>query len=196
MSDSEPKDIRASQNGDHEAYRRLVLRHEASISRLMWRFSQQIHICEELVHDTFVEAYGSLGGYQFQGSFSAWLKRIATRRGYRYWKQRDRDQKYVALDDVEPLEAPTSHRDAADASALVDHLLAQVKPIDRLILTLLYLEDCNTKDIARRLGWTRGMVKMRAYRARKKLRSIVERAGLLDRPELGVPDGERVGLGV
>jgi RNA polymerase sigma-70 factor (ECF subfamily) len=180
VSDLDHVDIRASQQGDHEAYRRLVQRYEAVISRLMWRFSQQAGVCEELVQEAFVEAYMSLGSFKFRGPFEGWLKRIATRTGYRYWKQQRRARQSVPLDETPALEAPPTSAEPADAALLANKLLERLPPTDRLVLTLLYFDECNTEEIAQRMGWTRAMVKMRAYRARSKLKEICEREQLLE----------------
>lgn len=66
--------------------------------------------------------------------------------------------------------APSEH--AVDAKAVVTRLLAQLSPPDRLVLTLLDLEERSTQEIAQITGWTRPMVKMRAMRARHKLRQF------------------------
>ena len=60
-------------------------------------------------------------------------------------------------------------------------LLARLPVEDRLVLTLMYFEQNSTKDIAKRMGWTRAMVKMRAHRARKKLKAIAESENLLEK---------------
>lgn len=188
ISDPETANIKASQSGDHDAYRRLIEQHEASISRLMWRFSQEVSVCEELVHETFVEAYTSLGKYQFQGPFSAWLKRIATRTGYRFWKKQHQARKLTRLDEIGPIEIPRTHQPEYDPEVLANYLLSQLKLTERLVLTLLYYDNCSIKEIAERLGWTHAMVKMRAYRARQKLKAIVKREKLLDAMESKVAE--------
>ncbi len=67
-------------------------------------------------------------------------------------------------------EAPSHH--SSDAKSIVTRLLAQLSPPDRLVLTLLDLEQRSTIEISQITGWTRAMVKMRAMRARLKLRQI------------------------
>ena len=46
------------------------------------------------------------------------------------------------------------------------------------MLTLMYFEDCSTREIADRTGWTLTVVKVRAHRARQKLKKLLEKAGL------------------
>ncbi len=74
--------------------------------------------------------------------------------------------------------APSDH--AADAGAVVTRLLALLSPPDRLVLTLLDLEERSTQEIAQMTGWTRPMVKMRAMRARHKLRLIARELNMTD----------------
>ncbi len=171
-------DIQASQGGDHEAYRRLVERYQAEVSGLMWRFCQNEAVCDELVQDVFIEAYYSLKSYKQRAPFKYWLKRIATRVGYRFWKRRTRQRQFCPLEMIQDVAAPAPRVDSGQVQMLAYRLLDRLCPADRLVLTLIYFDQCGTEAIAQRMGWTRAMVKMRAYRARKKLRTIVDEEGL------------------
>ena len=71
---------------------------------------------------------------------------------------------------------------AFDAKAIITRLLAQLSPHDRLVLTLLDLEQCSTHEISAQTGWTRPMVKMRAMRARLKLRQLARELMKTDFP--------------
>lgn len=181
MHDEDHEDIEASLAGDGGAYARLVQRHEADVARRMWRFSRDPTVCEELVQDVFVEAWRGLASFRGRAPFQHWLRRIATRVGYRYWKHRHRDERALALADSDA--APDAERelDAPKAAEMLHALLARLKPADRLVLTLMYFDDCGTKEIAERTGWNRAMVKMRVHRARNRLRRIAEEEKLLER---------------
>jgi RNA polymerase sigma-70 factor (ECF subfamily) len=178
MEDADRIDIAASINGDDDAYARLVRRCEAPITALMWRFSRDPAVCEELVQEVFVEAYFSLKSYRGDAPFLNWLRTIATRVGYRFW--RGREKRHLPLQDADAATAPGDAPDRAEAGRIVHALLARLGRAERLVLTLMYFDGCSTRDIARRMGWSRAMVKMRAYRARKKLKLIAQREGLLE----------------
>lgn len=62
--------------------------------------------------------------------------------------------------------------DANAAREVVEKLLSQLPPDDRLVLALLDLEQRSVKEIARLTGWSGALVKVRAFRARRKLRSL------------------------
>jgi len=61
-----------------------------------------------------------------------------------------------------------------DAALEVERLLRPLPPADRFILLMLDGEGWSVAEIADKLGWTRVNVKVRAHRARKKLRSLLE----------------------
>ena len=55
-----------------------------------------------------------------------------------------------------------------------EKLLRTLKAEDRFVLLLMYGEGWSTEEIADRLGWSRANVKVRAHRARQKLRRLLE----------------------
>jgi RNA polymerase sigma-70 factor (ECF subfamily) len=170
-------DIQASLGGDGDAYARLVRRYQQPIAAYMWRFTRNRCDWEELVHDVFVEAYLSLAGYQARSPLLHWLRRIATRVGYRYWKDRQRQRAHTApLGDqsLATLASPDRSESAQQAGELVHALLSRLAPRDRMVMTLMYLESCTVAEIAERTGWSRSLVKVQAHRARKRLRKIFE----------------------
>jgi len=173
---SEIEDVRQSRQGDSDAYRRLVERHQDHVAGIMWRFSRDLRVHEELVQDVFVEAYMSLAGYRRKAPFAHWLARIATRVGYRYWKKkaRRREMQVFTLEQWDRLpDEPPDNMDPSQAATLVHRLLAQLRPRDRLVLTLRYLEGCDVAETAHRTGWTKSMVKVQTLRARKRLENLL-----------------------
>lgn len=183
--DSQPDDItdvEQTRRGDPDAYRRLIGRHQEHVARILWRFSRDRGVHEELVQDVFVEAYLGLNNYRRKAPFEHWLARIATRVGYRYWKEKARRRDAETFDLREWDRAVSDDgiadgMDADHAAALLYDLLAQMPPRDRLVLTLRYLDQCDVAETARRTGWTKTMVKVQTLRARNKLRKLVEQTG-------------------
>lgn len=177
----DPEDIRQARQGDSDAYRRLVERYQSHVAQILWRFSRDRSVHEELVQDVFVEAYLSLSTYHGRAPLGHWLARIATRVGYRYWKEKARrkaaepfslEEWDQVADDDDMIERIEPDR-AAD---LLHRLLAQLPPRDRLVLMMRYIEGCDVAETARRTGWTKTMVKVQALRARNKLKKLVERS--------------------
>jgi RNA polymerase sigma-70 factor, ECF subfamily len=168
-------DVRAATRGDGEAYSRIIARYQQTIARRMHRFTRDPAVIEELVHDVFVEAYFSLRKYRGEAPLEHWLQKIATRVGYKYWERRQRERTIPFQDS---LHDPPAKDDAAgnDAVEEVGVALEKLPPRDRLVLTLLYLESRSVADAADLAGWSQTMVKVQAYRARIKLRKLLEAA--------------------
>jgi RNA polymerase sigma-70 factor (ECF subfamily) len=167
-------DITASLAANGEAYRRIVGRHQSSIARRMRRFAASASEIEELVQDVFVEAYFSLAKFSGRAPFEHWLNRIATRVGYAHLKQRLKWKKRSG--DAQPLEqlASAEPPSAAEAADALHHVLDRLGPRDRLVITLLHLENRTVAETASLTGWSQAMVKVQAYRARSKLRKLLE----------------------
>jgi len=147
----------------------------------MWRFSRNPAVCEELVQEVFVEAYFSLKSYRGRAPFLHWLRKIGTRVGYRFWKEQEKAKALLPLADFDIEKKDTDTVDSSEAAELLYSLLARLPQADRLVLTLMYFEQYSTSEIAAQMGWNRAMVKMRAFRARKKLKIIAERENLLEK---------------
>ena len=175
------RDIRATLAGDGEAYSRLIYRYQNEISARMWLFSRDRGELEGLVHDVFVEAYVSLKSFKGKAPFSHWLNRIATRVGYRSWKkQKRRSEREVPLQDWDQFLQTDRQETWAprEAAEMVHALLAQLRPRDRLVLTLMYLEELSVNEIAERTGWSKTMVKVQVHRARKRLKVLMVNLGI------------------
>ena len=56
------------------------------------------------------------------------------------------------------------------AREVVDELLRMLKPAERLVIRLLHLEERSTEEVSRMTGWSVALVKVRAFRARQKMR--------------------------
>ena len=169
-------DIRQAQNGDQDAFRRIMERYQPHVSKLLWRFTRDKNSHEELVQESFVQAYLSLHTYKARAPFEHWLARIATRAGYRFWKQNKRHT-HVSLLDADWDQLPGDPADPMapqQAAELVHHLLSKLPPRDRLVLTLRYLDQCSVAETVERTGWTASLVKVQTHRAKQKLKKLLK----------------------
>jgi len=167
-------DVTATLAGDAEAYRRIMQRHQPNIGRRMRRFARDSNSVEEIVQDVFVEVYFSLSGYSAKAPFEHWLNTIATRVGYAFLRKRQKEKNVsgnpVALENALAAE-PANPGEAAE---ILHRVLDRLSPRDRLVITLLHLENRTAAETAEFVGWSQTMVKVQAFRARAKLRKLLE----------------------
>ena len=159
--------IAASLDGDRDAFGELVRRYQQRVFRLAGRFFRRPEDVEEVAQETFLTVWRKLHTYAGKAPFEHWLTRVCTRCCYARLRRRP---------DPEPLadvDLPVGPGDPS-AGVELERLLARLKPADRMVLLLLDGEGWTTAEIADRLGWTRTNVKVRAHRARHRLRRLVE----------------------
>jgi RNA polymerase sigma-70 factor (ECF subfamily) len=170
--------IKACLDGDENAYARLMEGYEAQIFAQMWRFTRDRRVLDELVQDVLVEVYLSLANYRESGPFLHWVRRIATRVGYRHWKLENRArQRRELLARAWRCPEILDRQTPSEAGEALFNMLERLAPRDRLVLTLYYFEKCDTKEISERTGWSVVLVRVQMHRACRKLKRMLTEAG-------------------
>ena len=170
VDDEEKALIDRSLGGDQDAFAALVRRHQRRVFALAGRFFRQRADVEDLAQESFLIAWRKLGTFRGNAPFESWITRICLNLCYARLKARKPTQELFEADLVAPNPSP-------DARLEVERLLATLAPADRFVLQLLDGEGWSVAEIAERLGWTGVNVKVRAHRARKKLRRLLEEGG-------------------
>lgn len=169
-------DVAQAVEGHGDAYARLVRRHQPGIARQMWRFTRDPRAHAELVQDVFVNAYTSLRGFRGTGPFEHWLRKIAMRTGLALWRTRPRERALPDDPAARPADDPAGCT-PSEAAELVNRALVLLPPRDRLVITLLHLEERSVVEVAQATGWSTALVKVQAWRARAKLRKVLQEQG-------------------
>ena len=160
--------------GDMEAFDLLMLRHQDMISGWLRRFTVAGDMVEDLTQTVFVKAYMGLSRYRPERPFPHWLRAIAYRVGCDHWHEEHRKGRQVPLHAcAEWLAGGEEGAPSSESVVLLE--LERLKPHERQTLSMLYLEDRSIAEVARAMGWNHDATKMRAYRARNKLRRRLER---------------------
>lgn len=175
--------------GDEDAARELVARCHPLLSKLVRAHRPRQLGEDDLLQEVLIKMFAMLPRYEVRDGqpFEGWLARLAVRtcRDALRSEARRADRVPLSQGAQEWLGSLASERepaaeDALAARELVEALLAQLPAQDRLVLTLLDLEQCSTAEISALTGWSRALVKVRAFRARLRLRRVVKH-----RKELG-----------
>lgn len=184
LSDESLADVAGS--GDEAAFHELFERHRRRIARIAGRFFRQPARIEELVQEIFAKLYFALGSFsRARGqSFASWLASIAINACYDELR-RLRRRPESTISEVTAQErawlasryhnqGAASAEDDLIARDLAGKLLARLNADDRLVLTLLDVEEMSVSEIAAVTGWSISKVKVRAHRARAALRQILK----------------------
>jgi RNA polymerase sigma factor (sigma-70 family) len=139
---------------------------------------------EDLAQDIFLKMFTRLDQYQGAVPFPHWVSRIAVttcidqlraqkRRPEFRWADLSENEADV-LDAVMTSDNDVAANDAMAANELVHKLLDQLKPDDRMVIQLLDLEQKTIAEIGNLTGWNASLIKVRAFRARRKLRKLFQ----------------------
>lgn len=173
-------------NGNIDAFESLIERHRDIVLRIVKRHIPYNEI-EDVVQNAFLRIYQSLPMFKGKGEFKNWLSSITVRTCYDYWRKAyknreipmnslvEKHQKW--LEDIISIQSEAELREKAlkkEASELLEWALGKLSPEDRIIIELVYLEGLSGREAAELLGWSVSNVKVRSFRSKRKLRSLLK----------------------
>jgi len=168
--------------GDIDAFEMLLIRYQDHVSQIVRKHVPRQNV-PEVVHDTFIQAYQSLPSFKGIKPLIHWLSKIAIRRCHDFWREyyQRREVPVSAISDecrfwLDHLLSDHSLEEAKEgleARDLLNWALGQLSAAERMVLTLIYLDECSLAEAAALLGWSIARVKIQSYRARLKLRKIL-----------------------
>lgn len=176
---------RQAQDGDESAFAEIVRRYSPRVFSVASRFFRQRSLVEEAAQEVFLKAFTQLGSFEGRGSFEGWLTRIATNtclnmiRGAKRRPEStvsdltDDEQNWLEQQSGEGSEQLSVEHNLV-AADLADRLLSVLPPEDQQALLMIDGEDASIKEVAEATGWSESKVKVRAFRARRKLREAME----------------------
>tara|TARA_R110002110_G_scaffold164882_3_gene365095 strand:- start:39 stop:617 length:579 start_codon:yes stop_codon:yes gene_type:complete len=166
-------------NGDTNAFALLVDRYKDLVYTLTLRMLKNREEAEEVSQDTFIKAYKSMGRFKGDSKFSTWIYRIAYNTSLDRLKKNRKHFNDVAIDEftehqVKTMDNALSQLENEERNQAIQKCLAQLPSDDAFMLTLYYFEDQSLDEISKVIGLTPNNVKVKLFRSRKKLATIMK----------------------
>lgn len=178
--ENEPVLVAQARGGDPEAFTTLMKQYDQKISRLALKITRNAEDADDALQDAFLKAYANLAVFQGGSRFYTWLSRIAINEALtRLRKQQS--QRQVSIEDglptplVDRRESPEECCARTERQRILSDAIQELDPALRLVLTLRYLDEFSSEEIAQRLKLTVPAVKSRLMRARVKLRDRLDK---------------------
>ena len=135
---------------------------------------------EDLAQDIFVNMFEKLDQFQGEVPLEHWVSRIAVNRCLNAirsqkvrpeWRMADLSKEQeAALEAATTGTAEEPHpAHVMGAKELVEKLLEILSPVDRLVIRMLEMEDRSVREVREATGWSDTLIRVRAFRARRKL---------------------------
>ena len=172
--------VAAALHHDDEAARALVRRLYPLVVKVVRAHRPRRTEEEDLCQMIFIKVFQKLSQFSGKVPLEHWVSRIAVntclnqiesekvRPELRHADLSDEEKAVVEALAVSSDELAPDHRFAS--RQLVEHLLGALKPVERLAIDLLYLQGRSVEEIRKLTGWSAALVKVRAFRARKKMK--------------------------
>ena len=172
--------VNAALQNDDEAARELVRRLYPLVARIVRAHRPRRTAEEDICQMIFIKVFQKLSQFSGKVPLEHWVSRVAvntclnqieSERVRPEVRQADLSVEEQAV--IENLKSSTNELppDQRFASRqLVEHLLTTLKPVERLAIDLLYLQGRSVEEIRKITGWSAALVKVRAFRARQKMK--------------------------
>ena len=173
-------------SGNINAFEYFLKKYESHVVRIVKKHIPFDKV-EEVAQEVFVRVYKSLPNFKRDDSFKQWLSTITVRACYDFWRKHYKyreipvsslsEKHQVWLEEAMATRSSQSfdERDSQkEAREILDWALDRLSPEDRMVLELVYLEGYSVKEAAELLGWSAVNVKVRSFRARKKLHKLIK----------------------
>jgi RNA polymerase sigma-70 factor (ECF subfamily) len=177
--------VRRAQAGDEAAYEELVRTHQHRVVAIASRLLRGSAEAEDVAQQVFVKAYFSLRRFDQRSKFSTWLYKIAVNECWNHLRKKKARPLLYEADLSE--EQSERFEGAAQRSGLIDPeegarlqdllewLLSQLDPKDRMMLELKEAQGFSVDEVAALMELNPNTVKVRLFRARGKLVELYRR---------------------
>jgi RNA polymerase sigma factor (sigma-70 family) len=173
---------------DDDAARELVRHLYPFVAKMVRSHRPQRAAEEDLCQMIFIKIFQNLSQYSGAVPLEHWVSRIAintclnqiaAEKARPELRRADLSEEQAAVvDNLAATADELAPGEQLAARDLVAHLLAGLKPVERLVIDLLYLQQKSVEEIRKLTGWSSALVKVRAFRARQKLKMLLARVQL------------------
>ncbi|HMA68449.1 MAG TPA: RNA polymerase sigma factor [Candidatus Mcinerneyibacterium sp.] len=173
--------IHLMKDGDIKAFEVIFERYRTFVRKLAYSFSREENIIEEIVQNSFLKVYKKIDQFKENSKFTSWLYVIVKNEGRMYLREKEKRKKFKNIEN--PMDKfEKADKKTMDEKVELKELKRKVKmAIDELpdhyqnILEKVAFEGKKYKEVASELNLTISQVKSRLYRARKKLKKMIDK---------------------
>jgi RNA polymerase sigma factor (sigma-70 family) len=164
--------IRQVLGGQQHAYSVLVERYQHFVFTIAFRHVKNREEAEDMAQEAFIKAYRSLADFKGDSKFSTWLYVITNNTCISYTRKNRMDT--ISLDEQHHNFIADDPKERRSQKSLIQQALDHLPDTDAQVITLFYLAEQSLEETGQILGLSLSNVKVRLFRARQKLKEILE----------------------
>ena len=166
--------IRRVRNGEHAAYAFLVDRYKRMVYSIAWRVLGNQEDAQDVAQEGFIKAYQLLNQFEGKSRFSTWLYTIVYRTALAKAKEVmvrifsiTEQFKETFTNDYSTPQLALMQTD--DEKRSVSRAINSLPKTEALLVILYYIDENSISEIRQITGLSMANIKIKLYRARKKL---------------------------
>lgn len=171
--------IRFKNNGDNQAFSTLIARHKKTIYKKCFGYVQDEATAEDLCQEVLIRLYLQIKNFKNQAKFSTWLFSIIHNICIDHLRKDKKNLRNVLseklMNGIADMVEEEDEIPQELSIKILDDLLEQLTPQDKMLLLMKYKEKHHIKDIQQTLGISESAIKMRLKRAREKINKLYQK---------------------
>jgi RNA polymerase sigma-70 factor (ECF subfamily) len=164
--------VKAALQNDEEAARALVRQLYPLVAKIVRSHRARRTAEEDLCQMIFIKVFQKLSQFSGNVPLEHWVSRVAVNTCLNQIESEKvrPEVRHADLSVEEQAVVENLASSSDELRQLVEHLLAALKPVERLAIDLLYLQGRSVEEIHKITGWSAALIKVRAFRARQKMK--------------------------
>jgi RNA polymerase sigma-70 factor, ECF subfamily len=177
--------VQAALQHDDEAARRLVRELYPLVAKLVRSHRPRRTAEEDLCQMIFIKIFQNLPQFSGKVPLEHWVSRIAVNTCLNQIQSEKvrpelrhadmTEEEVVVLENLAATPEELAPDQKLASRQLVEHLLETLKPSERLVIEMVYFQGRSVEEIHKLTGWSTALVKVRAFRARQKMKKQLAR---------------------
>jgi RNA polymerase sigma factor (sigma-70 family) len=161
---------------DHKAFEIVYRKYYRVLLGIALRYSGSVQEAEDVLQDSFIKIFHSIGSYHRKGSFEGWIKRIVQNTAINSYKSKLKFELYIDVSDIGNKISDDNFNsifEAFDERDIIG-LLNKMPGGYRLVINLYFVDGYSHKEIAEMLNITIGTSKSQLFKAKNYLKNLIE----------------------
>ncbi|MCF6307931.1 MAG: sigma-70 family RNA polymerase sigma factor [Flavobacteriaceae bacterium] len=176
---TDPYLIQKTLEGDTKAFGQLVDKYQTFVFTIVIRMLKVREEAEEVAQDTFIKAYQSLDKFRGDSKFSSWLYSIAYRKALDALRKSKKNSNLELIEDITEgdcsvIENALSFLETEERKEAIQNCIMKLPEQEAAIITLFYFEEQSIKEIAVITDLSEENIKIKLYRSRKKMFTLLK----------------------
>jgi RNA polymerase sigma-70 factor (ECF subfamily) len=161
-------------DGDQSAFKILVKRHKEKVRNIVYLTMSSSDLVDDIAQEVFITLYRKLKNFRFESQFTTWLYRITVNKCKDHLRKKNVRKIFMPLQEGGEVSHLVTSVEDNDLSKVVMNAVSKLPVKLRIPLLLKDIEGFSYQEIAESLECEMGTVKSRIFRARDRLKTILE----------------------